>query len=361
MSKLIFVAAVVVVITMKGKYDSIMLSMLFSRCLDLDWTFHCIFGTFNHIERFMVQVERVLKLEHIPQEKFEGTEKAPASWPAQGGIDFQDMVLRYRKNTDIVLNKLSFTVKAGEKVGIVGRTGAGKSTISAAISRIVELESGKIVVDGQDIGKLDLQQLREQVTQIPQDPTLFKGSLRYNLDPFNKFSDERIEELIKKAGLEKLLTKNAEEKKKEEDKRTKEEIEYQNQFLTKEELCDTGLYYKISENGNNLSVGEKQLICIIRAILRKNKIVVLDEATANIDVVTEKTIQKLIAEEFDGATVLTIAHRLNTIIKSDKVLILEKGEKVEYDSPKALMADKDSHFSKLLTDLKKAKKEGKEI
>ena len=204
-SKLIFVAAVVVVITMKGKYDNIMLSMLFSRCLDLDWTFHCIFGTFNHIERFMVQVERVLKLENIPQEKFEGTEKAPASWPAQGGIDFQDMVLRYRKNTDIVLNKLSFTVKAGEKVGIVGRTGAGKSTISAAISRIVELESGKIVVDGQDIGKLDLQQLREQVTQIPQDPTLFKGSLRYNLDPSNKFSDERIEEVIKKAGLEKQM------------------------------------------------------------------------------------------------------------------------------------------------------------
>ena len=113
--------------------------------------------------------------------------------------------------------------------------------------------------------------------------------------------------------------------------------------------------------GSLVAIGEKQLICIIRAILRKNKIVVLDEATANIDVVTEKTIQKLIAEEFDGATVLTIAHRLNTIIKSDKVLILEKGEKVEYDSPKALMADKDSHFSKLLTDLKKAKKEGKEI
>ena len=270
-------------------------------------------------------------------------------------------MLRYRKNTDIVLRNLSFNVKAGEKVGIVGRTGAGKSTISAAISRIVELESGQIVVDGQDIAKLDLQQLREQVTQIPQDPTLFKGSVRYNLDPFNQHSDERIEELIKKAGLEKLLTKNAEEKKKEKDKRTKAEREYQNRFLSKEELCDTGLYYKITENGKNLSVGEKQLLCIIRAILRKNKIVILDEATANIDVVTEKTIQKLIAEEFDGATVLTIAHRLNTIIKSDKVLILEKGEKVEYDSPKALMADKNSHFSKLLTDLKKAKKEGREI
>ena len=115
----------------------------------------------------MVQVERVLKLERIPQEKFAGEQKADEQWPSKGGIDFQDIVLRYRKNTDIVLNKLSFNVKAGEKVGIVGRTGAGKSTISAALSRIVELEAGQIMIDGHDIAKLDMQQLRENVTQIP--------------------------------------------------------------------------------------------------------------------------------------------------------------------------------------------------
>ena len=201
------------------------------------------------------------------------------------------------------------------------------------------------------------------MTQIPQDPTLFTGSLRYNLDPFNKESDERIEELIKKAGLEYLLTKSAddseENKKKKNDKRKKEEIEeekkYLEKFLGKEDLCNTGLYYKIKEGGSNLSVGERQLVCIIRAILRRNKIILLDEATANIDVVTEQTIQKLIAEEFAGATVLTIAHRLNTIIKSDKVLILDKGQQVEYDSPQNLMANPESHFSKLLKDLKKAK------
>ena len=362
-SKLIFLASLAIVIAMKGTTDNILLSILFTRTLDLDWTFHCIFGTYNWVERMMVQVERILKMEKIPQEKNEGTQKVDASWPAEGGVDFKDVVLRYRQNTDIVLNKLSFEVKAGEKVGIVGRTGAGKSTISAALSRIVELEAGQIVIDGVDIAKIDMQDLREQVTQIPQDPTLFTGSLRYNLDPFNKVSDERIEELVKKAGLGHLLTKSADEseenKKKKNDKRKKEEIEeekkYLEKFLDKEDLCHTGLYYKIKENGSNLSVGERQLVCICRAILRRNKIVLLDEATANIDVVTEQTIQKLIAEEFEGATVLTIAHRLNTIIKSDKVLILDKGQKVEYDSPSNLMADPDSHFSKLLKDLKKAK------
>ena len=367
-SKLIFLAALAIVISMKGTSDDILLSILFTRTLDLDWTFHCIFGTYNWVERMMVQVERILKMERIPQEKNDGTQKVDkAEWPSQGGVDFQDVVLRYRQNTDIVLNKLSFEVKAGEKVGIVGRTGAGKSTISAALSRIVELEAGKIVIDGVDIAKIDMQDLREQVTQIPQDPTLFTGSLRYNLDPFNKESDERIEELVKKAGLEHLLTKSAddseENKKKKNDKRKKEEIEeekkYLEKFLSKEDLCNTGLYYKIKENGSNLSVGERQLVCIIRAILRRNKIILLDEATANIDVVTEQTIQKLIAEEFAGATVLTIAHRLNTIIKSDKVLILDKGQKVEYDSPQQLMANPDSHFSKLLKDLKKAKTEEK--
>lgn len=148
LSKLIFVFAIAVCIGLRGKADKIMLSILFSRTLDLDWTFHCIFGTFNWVERMMVQVERVLKLETIPQEKFEGTESVEEVWPAKGSIDFENAVLRYRKNTDIVLNKLSFSVKAGDKVGIVGRTGAGKSTISSALSRIVELESGQINIDG---------------------------------------------------------------------------------------------------------------------------------------------------------------------------------------------------------------------
>ena len=159
----------------------------------------------------MVDVERVLKLEKIPQEVDNASiDVSKTLWPKTGKLDFKDVVLRYRKNTDIVLNKLSFSVKGGEKVGIVGRTGAGKSTISSSLSRIVELEDGVIEIDGVDISKISMQALREQITQIPQDPTLFTGSIRYNLDPFNEVSDETIVKLIKKAGLKHLLDKKAE-------------------------------------------------------------------------------------------------------------------------------------------------------
>ena len=241
-----------------------------------------------------------------------------------------------------------------------------------ALSRIVELEKGSIEIDGVDIKKsVPLRKLREQITMIPQDPTLFTGTLRYNLDPFDEQPDERIIELVKKAGLAYLFdgtsqketqdkekkeeeknekkekkyidsdsedesTKGEEskdEEKKDGDKVEPEEAEKKDEDEKKEDEEGKGLKFKIQEEGKNLSVGERQLICIIRAILRHNRIVLLDEATANIDVVTEQAIQKLISEEFADATVLTIAHRLNTIIKSDKVLHLSKGTVLEYDSP----------------------------
>merc|ERR1712051_105691 len=242
------------------------------------------------------------------------------------GIEFEDVELRYRPNTNLVLKKLNFEVTPGHKVGVVGRTGAGKSTLSMALTRIVELADGKIEIDGQDISKLPIADLRNQITMIPQDPVMFSGSLRFNLDPFDEANDERITELIKKAGLEYLL-----------EGKSKVELEEERKALAKK--------LEMKEEGKNLSVGERQLICIIRAILRSNRIVILDEATANIDVVTEQTIQKLIDEEFKGATVICIAHRLNTIIRSDRVLVMGEGRALEYDSPQALMANSESVFS----------------
>jgi len=150
-------------------------------------------------------VQRVFNLKKAPQEKLVGEQKVEEQWPQQGKIEFKDVELRYRPNTDIVLRKLNFEVSPGHKVGIVGRTGAGKSTISMALTRIVELEGGKIEIDGVDTSKLNIPDLRNQITMIPQDPIMFLGTLRYNLDPFDEHTDERIMELVKKAGLEYLL------------------------------------------------------------------------------------------------------------------------------------------------------------
>ena len=239
----------------------------------------------------------------------------------------------------MILNKLTFEVGPGQKVGIVGRTGAGKSTISMAIMRIVELAGGKIEIDGVDISKIDLTVLRSQITMIPQDPILFSGTLRFNLDPFDEVQDDRIIDLIKKAGLEYLLDGKSkqeilEEQKKLELEKAKNIVDTDVKTKVAEQPSEgKGLKFIIKEEGKNLSMGERQLICIIRAILRSNKIVLLDEATSNIDVVTEQIIQRLINEEFVGASVICIAHRLNTIIRSDKVLVLDEGRALEFDSP----------------------------
>lgn len=217
-------------------------------------------------------------------------------------IEFKEVELKYRPTTELVLRGLTFTVQPGEKIGIVGRTGAGKSTICLSISRIVELLAGKIVIDGVDISDIDLTHLRSKITVIPQDAAMFDGTLRFNLDPFSEAEDSEILRLLNEAGLEELLKRG-------------------------------GLDLKIEEGGSNLSSGEKQLLCICRAILRKSKLVILDEATANIDIVTEQKIQELIQLEFKDATMLVIAHRLNTIMHSDKVLVLSFGKVLEFDSP----------------------------
>lgn len=265
----------------------------------------------------MVNAQRCMLMTEIIQEadtKKEGMLDERQNWPEEGQISFKNISLRYRPDTELVLKELTFEVAKGERIGVVGRTGAGKSTICLCISRILELSEGSIIIDGLDISQMDLKDLRSRITVIPQDPTMFNGTLRYNLDPLGRATDEEVINILKAAKLHDLIK-------------------------------DEGLALKISENGNNLSSGEKQLICICRAILRKSKVVILDEATSNIDIVTELAIQDLIDTSLKGSTVLTVAHRLNTIMASDKILVLDFGRLIEYDSPKNLMANKDGNFS----------------
>lgn len=289
----------------------------------------------------MVSIIRCFKILEIPQERQESTLKLPMNenvkWPNQGTIKFEDVRLRYRPNTDEVLRGLSFEIEGGKKIGIVGRTGAGKSTISLAISRIVEIESGSIKIDGLDISQLKLDHLRQKITVIPQDATMFTGTLRFNMDPQGNLPDNEILNLMERAGLQNVLTRESSD----------------------EKTSKNGLDLEISENGANLSSGEKQLICICRSILRKNQVVILDEATANIDIVTEQRIQSLIQEEFKECTVITIAHRLQTIIESDMVLVLSFGQVSEYDAPQKLLQDDESEFSKLVNEMKKEEEEQK--
>ncbi|CDW87468.1 abc transporter [Stylonychia lemnae] len=314
----------------KDSSDPVMIGMLLTYILNLTDLLLYLMYLISQIERKMVSVQRCFKLLDIPQESESTQEQKEifkqfnSEWPQEGKVEFKEVCLKYRPTTEIVLNQLSFEVKPGEKIGIVGRTGAGKSTMSLSLTRIVELLSGQIEIDGIDIKNVPLDILRQKITIIPQDTTMFKETLRFNMDPENQNNDERIKQLLIEGGLESLLNRD-----------------------------EKGLLMQIDENGSNLSSGEKQLICICRAILRKNKIVLLDEATANIDVVTEQSIQKLINLEFKDATVITIAHRLNTIINSDRVLVLSFGQLLEYDSPENLMQNENSEFYKLLQELKK--------
>jgi ABC-type multidrug transport system fused ATPase/permease subunit len=213
------------------------------------------------------------------------------------------------------LKNLNFVSNGGEHIGIVGRTGSGKSTIALCLFRILEPLQGKIIIDGIDIGIIGLKKLRRNLTIIPQDSTVMNGTLRYNIDPIKIFSDDEIKNVLNKIGFNYIIDNNP-----------------------------NGLDQIISENGNNLSIGEKQLICITRAILRKSKIIIMDEATASIDYKTEEIIQRAISELLKNSTVITIAHRIKTILNSDKIIVLDNGNVVEYDSPKKLLSNKNSYF-----------------
>jgi ABC-type multidrug transport system fused ATPase/permease subunit len=303
-----------------------------------------------------------LEYDHIPPEAPEiiPQHRPLPDWPTQGAITVENLVVRYRPELDPVLRGITFSVRPREKIGVVGRTGCGKSTLMLALYRIVEPSHGRVIIDGIDVSTIGLKDLRSRLALVPQDPVIFSGTIRSNLDPFgdaqsqgqssdhtaplsrgstyttnstttppttttttitsaNADADAALWSALERAGLAAAVR-----------------------------AMEGGLDAPVAEGGNNLSQGQRQLLCMARALLRSARILILDEATSSIDTASDATIQATITTAFAECTVLTIAHRLHTIIASDRVLVLDAGKVKEFDSPAALMRVPGGSFKALV-------------
>ncbi|KAJ9192292.1 hypothetical protein DTO164E3_8431 [Paecilomyces variotii] len=299
----------------------------------------------------MNSVERVKEYLEVDQEADAviPDSRPPPGWPTRGSLQFIDYTTRYRPDLDPVLKNVTFTVQAGEKVGIVGRTGAGKSSLALALFRGLEAEKGQIIIDDVDIGKIGLQDLREAITIVPQDPTLFTGTIRSNLDPFGLFTDEQILTALRRvhllgsdtSGSATPTTSNLSEA--ETASPTPNGSDGTAAVFQDNKNIFRNLETPVSESGSNLSQGQRQLLCMARALLKNPRILMMDEATASIDYATDAKIQETLRELKDS-TIITIAHRLQTIIDYDKVLVLDHGEVVEFDHPWTLISKEGGSF-----------------
>ncbi|XP_074263121.1 putative ABC transporter C family member 15 [Silene latifolia] len=272
-------------------------------------------------ENKMISVERILQYTKLKSEAPLVIEdnRPPDNWPTTGTIQFRNLQIRYAEHLPSVLKDITCIFPGRKKIGVVGRTGSGKSTLIQALFRIVEPREGSIIIDGVDICKIGLHDLRSRLSIIPQDPTMFDGTVRGNLDPLQQHSDTQVWEALDKCQLGDIVR-------------------------NKEEKLDS----TVVENGENWSAGQRQLFCLGRALLKRSSILVLDEATASVDSATDGIIQKIITEEFRDRTIVTIAHRIHTVVDSDLVLVLSDGRIAEYDTPSKLLEREDSFFSGLI-------------
>ncbi|KAF9183410.1 hypothetical protein BGZ50_004257 [Haplosporangium sp. Z 11] len=335
-----------------------MAGLALSYALNTTFAITLLVSSFSELQNQLVSVERIQEYSNKNQEApatMPRDAHLPPNWPSDGRVVFKNYSTRYRAGMDLVIKNVSFEVQPAEKVGIVGRTGAGKSSLTLALFRIIEAANshwarasdngvdsdadpaalqaqdlfqentaedrddeygGSIEIDGVDIATIGLERLRQHLAIIPQDPTLFAGSVRDNLDPFSELEDAELWEALDRAHLKDSISS-----------------------------MPGGLSYEVAQNGENFSVGQRSLICLARALLRKTKVLVLDEATAAVDVETDDLIQKTIRKEFKDRTILTIAHRIKTVMDSDKILVLDKGHVQEYDSPSVLLQRRGLFYS----------------
>lgn len=274
------------------------------------------------VEANIVSAERCFEYCELPMEEDENAKflELPAKWPSKGEVELKNFSTRYAKNLDYVLKDVSVAVRSGEKIGVVGRTGAGKSSLVLAIFRMLNAEEGSITIDGLDISQLKLFDLRHNLSIIPQDAHMFEGTIRQNLDPFGEHTDSELWRALDLCRLKQFV----------------EGID-----------GGQGLESKVSESGSNFSGGQRQLICLGRTLLSPSKILILDEATAAVDIQTDKVIQTIIRKEFKDKTIITIAHRLDTVMDSDRILALDHGQVSEFDTPANLLQKEDSIFYNL--------------
>ncbi|KAG0227060.1 Multidrug resistance-associated protein 1, partial [Actinomortierella wolfii] len=332
--------------------DAALIGIALSYAITVTIRINFLVRTAGEIQNLMVSLDRVYEYTYKPTEApAETGVHLPERWPQAGHIKFNDYSTRYRQGLDLVVKHISFEVQPGEKIGIVGRTGAGKSSLTLALFRIIEaansywakasqdpntvdtslvkssnsssnshlsddeIDGGSIVIDGVDISTVGLNYLRQHLSIIPQEPTLFAGTLRENLDPFNEKQDADLWRALERAHLKDYAS-----------------------------TLQGGLSFEVAQNGENFSVGQRSLLCLARALLRDTSILVLDEATSSVDMQTDELIQRTIRTEFKDRTILTIAHRIKTVMDYDKILVLEKGRLVEFESPPVLLQRKDSLF-----------------
>lgn len=324
LSTVVFAFCMVLLVSFPvGSIDPSMAGLAVTYGLNLNARLSRWILSFCKLENKIISIERIHQYCHIPSEAPTVIEhsRPPATWPETGTIELIDLKVRYKENLPVVLHGVSCKFPGGKKIGIVGRTGSGKSTLIQALFRLIEPAGGRIIIDNIDISSIGLHDLRGRLSIIPQDPTLFEGTIRNNLDPLEEHSDQEIWQALDKSQLGDIVRQ-------------------------KEHKLET----PVLENGDNWSVGQRQLVSLGRALLKQARILVLDEATASVDSATDNLIQKIIRTEFKDCTVCTIAHRIPTVIDSDLVLVLSDGRVAEFDTPLRLLEDKSSMFLKLVSE-----------
>ncbi|KAF7099491.1 hypothetical protein CFC21_101118 [Triticum aestivum] len=316
-------SAFIMALLPQGTFSPGFVGMALSYGLSLNFAFVVSIEMQCKLANQIISVERVNQYMDIQSEAAEVVEEnRPLSdWPQNGNVDIRDLQIRYRKDAPLVLHGITCRFEGGDKIGIAGRTGSGKTTLIGALFRLVEPAEGKIIIDSVDISTIGLHDLRSHLGIIPQDPTLFQGTVRYNLDPLGQFSDQQIWEVLDKC-----------------------------QLLEAVQEKEQGLDSLVVEDGSNWSMGQRQLFCLGRALLRRCRILVLDEATASIDNATDAVLQKTIRTEFKHCTVITVAHRIPTVVDCDMVLAMSDGRVVEYDKPTKLMETEGSLFRNLVNE-----------